>query len=437
MILSRSNLESGKKGFSSNLHLFLLVNRETILSSIDLSKEPIRRLKIKNTEVIILGTAHISANSVDAVKEIIKTEKPDKVCVELCQSRLIAIKDPEHWKKLDIFKVFKERKMYLLLASLILSSFQKKLGKGEVKPGDEMRAAIDDGEKCGANIVPIDREVQTTLKRSWGNVSLFSKMYLFSALLSSLLVKEDVSAEKIEEMKSEDALKDLFSQLPPRYDQIKSVIIDERDIYLAENIRRQAVDGNSKKIFAVVGAGHLEGIMKFIETENDISKLDEIPKPRLSDKIQLAVLPLIILGIMVMTFIFSGVPAGTELLMSWIIIKGSLSALGAAIALANPISIVLAFIVAPIGNFNPILKPGWVAALVEIWFKKPLVEDFEKIADDSDHFTGFWKNRVLKIFLVLILPQIGSSIGTFLVTYKGAKELFGMLFNSIKVFFGL
>jgi pheromone shutdown protein TraB len=166
---------------------------------------------------------------------------------------MTSIQDAEHWKKLDIFKVFKERKMYLLLASLILSSFQKKLGKGEIKPGDELKAAIDEGNKIGAKVVPVDREIQITLKRSWGNVGFFSKMYLLSALITSLLVKEEVSPEKIEELKSDDALKDLFSQLPPRYNSIKEVIIDERDKYLAENIRRQAKD--SKKIFAVVGAG--------------------------------------------------------------------------------------------------------------------------------------------------------------------------------------
>lgn len=384
------------------------------------AKEPIRKINLFNSEIIILGTAHISANSVKAVEQIILEEKPDTVCVELCQSRMVSIKDPEHWKKLDVFKVFKERKMYLLLASLILSSFQKKLGKGEIKPGDEMRAAIREAEKINSKVVPIDREVQTTLKRSWGNVGFFSKMFLSSTLLASLLVKEEISEDKIEELKSDDALKDLFSKLPPRYNQIKEVIIDERDIYLAESIRRAAKD--SKKILAVVGAGHLEGIMKNIETDHDLTPLDEIPEAKWTNNLGLYILPLFILSLMAYTFYASGFKAGTDLLLSWFLVKGTLSALGAAIALANPISIILAFLIAPIGNFNPILKPGWIAALVEIWIKKPLVEDFERIAEDSEHFTGYWKNRVLKIFLVLLLPQIGSSIGTFLVTWQGVKN---------------
>ncbi|MCE9500040.1 MAG: TraB/GumN family protein, partial [Leptospira sp.] len=191
--------------------------------------EPVRKLKIGKCNVTILGTAHISQKSVDEVERIIKKEKPDTICVELCDTRLGSMREPDHWKKLDIFKVFKQRKMYLLLSSLILSAFQKKLGQGEIKPGDEMRKAITLGEKSKARIVPVDREIQITLKRAWGKVGLYQKMNLFSLLLASLIVKEDVSAEQIEQMKSEDALKDLFGSLPKRYDYIKKVIIDERD----------------------------------------------------------------------------------------------------------------------------------------------------------------------------------------------------------------
>ncbi len=164
--------------------------------------------------------------------------------------------------------------------------------------------------------------------------------------------------------------------------------------------------------------------MKHINEDQTIDHLDIIPVAGIGSKLQIAILPIFILALMGATFYFSGFEAGTELVKEWIIVKGVCAAIGAIIALAHPISIILAFLAAPIGNFNPIIKPGWLAALTEIWMKKPLVEDFEKIADDSEHFTGFWKNRVLKIFLVLLLPQVGSSIGTFLVTWKGIKGLF-------------
>ncbi len=387
-----------------------------------LSKEPIRRVTLGECEVVILGTAHVSQASVDSVEALIEREKPDTVCVELCPSRVRSLKDLEYWKKLDIFTVFKERKMYLLLSSLILSSFQKKLGHGKIKPGDEMRKAIELAEKDNLKMVPVDREIQTTLKRAWGNVGFFSKSYLISALISSLLVKEEITEEKIEEMKSEDALKDIFSQLPGRFDQVKKVIIDERDEYLAEKIRQSAMDG-SKKLLAVVGAGHLEGIMKYINEERDIKELDVIPASTWKDTIMLFIVPLFLVGLAVYTFFTSGQEAGINLVVNWFVVKAFLSALGAVIALAHPLSILLAAIAAPFGNFNPIIKPGWLAALCESYLRKPLVEDFEKIAEDSEHIKGYWKNRVIRIFLVLLLPQIGSSIGTFVVTMKAMEGI--------------
>lgn len=386
------------------------------------SKEPIRQIKIGDCEVTILGTAHVSESSVNEVRRLSEELKPDTVCIELCETRMKSMKDPDVWKKQDIFKVFKERRMYLLLSSLILSSFQKKLGQGKIKPGDEMRAAMEEGEKLGAKVVPIDREVQTTLKRSWGNVGLFSKIYLSSALLTSLVVKEDVDQQKIEEMKTDDALKDIFSQLPSRFDEVKKVIIDERDIYLAENIRRNAK--GSKRLLAVVGAGHLNGIMQYIEKENDIEPLDRLPVQTLYQRYNWVLIPLAILGLGIFTYLRSGADAGKDLILSWIIVKSSLAALGALIALAHPVSILLAAVTAPIGNFNPIIKPGWLAALSDSWFRKPLVEDFERISEDSEHFTGYWKNRVIRIFLVLLLPQVGSTIGTYVVTWKAIQALF-------------
>jgi pheromone shutdown-related protein TraB len=333
-----------------------------------------------------------------------------------------SILDPDVWKKQDIFKVFKERKMYLLLSSLILSSFQKKLGKGDIKPGDELRKAITEGQRVGANVIPIDREVQITLKRSWGQVGFFSKTYLSSALLTSLLVKEEVTPEKIEEMKSEDALKDIFTNLPSRFNEVKKVIIDERDTYLAQNIRNAAK--NSKKLLAVVGAGHLQGIMENIHKDQDIASLDEIKQSKFWDKAKLFILPGFILSLFALIFYKFGALEGTKFVQNWVIVKGSLAALGAAIALAHPVSIVLAFLAAPIGNFNPIIKPGWLAALSESFLRKPLVEDFERIAEDSEHWKGYWKNRVIRTFLVLLLPQVGSSLGTFIVTSEAIKKLF-------------
>jgi pheromone shutdown-related protein TraB len=385
------------------------------------SKEPIREIHIGDCEVTILGTAHVSEESVKEVRRLSEELKPDTICVELCNSRVKSIQDPEYFKKLDVFKVFKERKMFLLLSSLILSSFQKKMGQGVVRPGDELRAGMEEGDRLSARVVPIDREIQTTLKRAWGTVGAFSKMYLLSALITSLFVKEDVSQEKIEEMKSEDVLNDLFSQIPSRYSAVKEVIIDERDRYLAQNIRNAAKD--SKKLLAVVGAGHLNGIMNHIEEDKDISALDQIPPKTTWDRVKVFLFPLIFGSIFTIGFIKGGRDVGADMIYSWVIFKSGLAALGAIIALAHPVSILLAAITAPFGNFNPVIKPGWIAALAESWLRKPKTEDFENIATDSEKFTGYWKNRVIRIFLVFMLPQLGSSIGTFIVMNEFSKIL--------------
>lgn len=402
--------------------ILMLMSSTKKNKNVILSNEPIREIQLGDCEVTILGTAHISEESVREVERLCKEIVPDTVCVELCNSRIRSIRDPEYFKKLDVFKVFKERKMFLLLSSLILSSFQKKMGQGKIRPGDELKAAIEAGETIGAKVIPIDREIQTTLKRAWGNVSAFSKMYLLSALVTSLFVKEDVSQEKIEEMKSEDVLSDLFSQIPSRYNPVKEVIIDERDIYLAQKIRQAS--HSSKKLLAVVGAGHLNGIMNHIEADESIESLDVIPKRSLWDRSKVFLIPMIFVSLFSFAFWKGGTKVGTDLIWSWIIVKSTLAGIGALIAWAHPISFLLAVITAPLGNFNPILKPGWVAALSESWFRKPTAEDFEHIATDSETFAGYWKNRVIRIFLVFMLPQLGSSIGTFLVTYQGFQSLF-------------
>jgi pheromone shutdown-related protein TraB len=377
------------------------------------SKEPIREVEIGGCQVTILGTAHVSEESVKEVRRLSELLEPDTICVELCESRVRSIRDPDYFKKLDVFKVFKERKMFLLLSSLILSSFQKKMGQGAIRPGDELRAGMEEGIRLNARVIPIDREIQTTLKRAWSRVSGFSRLYLLSALITSLFVKEDISEEKIEEMKTEDVLNDLFSQIPSRYRSVKNVIIDERDQFLAQKIRDSAKD--STKLLAIVGAGHLNGIMNHIGQDSNIEELNTIPPKSWWDRSKVFLFPVFFGSLFALGFWKGGRDVGEDLIWAWVIIKSSLAGVGALVALAHPISFLLAVITAPFGNFNPIVKPGWVAALAESWLRKPTAEDFENIATDSEHFTGYWKNRVIRIFLVFMLPQLGSSIGTFIV----------------------
>ncbi len=388
------------------------------------STEPFQTVTLGKTEVFILGTAHVSEKSIEEVERCVQELKPDVICVELCESRLKSIQDPHYLQKLDIFKVFKERKMWLLLSTLILSSFQKKLGMGKVKPGDELKKAVQLAKAKETKLVPIDREIQTTLKRAWGTVNFFSKYMLFSLLLTSLFTKEELSHEKIEELKSEDVLKDLFSQLPSRYDAIKRVIIDERDMYLAEKVRREAELLGKGKIFVVIGAGHLQGMVSSIHHKVELAPLDELPLKSPFAFLKWASFPIFFSALIGLTYYRQGSENAQDLVLSLLIVKSVLAGLGGVLALAHPISILLAAFFAPIGTFIPILKPGWIAGLSESWLRKPLVSDFERIAEDTEHWTGFWKNNVIRIFLVFLLPQFGSSLGTILITWKGVQFLF-------------
>jgi len=368
----------------------------------------------KKVKVIVLGTAHISRESVNDVKILIANEKPDVVCVELCQSRYQSITDKDRWKKLDIIQVIKERKLFLLMSSVILSIFQKKMGeKTDVKPGEEIITAIEIAEKQAIPFELIDRDIQVTLKRAWRETGYFSKMLILSELLASMFVSDKLEEEDIEKMKSEDMLNDLFKNLPKKFDSIKNIIITERDMYLSQKIRN-VIDKNSKikKLVAVVGAGHLQGIKEYFDKKIDLEEIEKVKeKSKVLGIIKFFLPILIIMGI---AYYFSDnkLDKALQNLLIWITIKASVSAFFALILLAHPLAILAAAVTAPISNFNPILKPGWVAALIEAKFRKPKVEDFEKIAEDSKSLKGFFKNKVIRIFSIFTLPQIGSSIGT-------------------------
>lgn len=369
-----------------------------------------------NSIIFILGTAHVSRQSVEDVQSLIEKEKPDLVCVELCQSRYDAHKDPDRWKKLDIVQVIKQKKVYLLMSSIILSAFQKKMGElTETNPGEEILTAIELAEDKNIPLELIDRDVQITLKRAWQGIGYFRKMFIVSELIASLIVKpEETTRDEIENLKKKDMLEDMFSNLPKRYNHVTKIIIEERDIYLAEKIKK-AVEKNpdARRVVAVVGAGHLPGIEKYIDEENDHTRLETLKKKSAFWGAVKFFLPIfIIMGLVYAFTDTSNTDAILNNLIAWIVIKASISGLFALIFLAHPLAILAAAATAPISNFNPVLKPGWVAALIEAKFHKPSVEDFENIADDSSSFKGFFKNKVIRIFNIFTFPQIGSSIAT-------------------------
>jgi len=373
---------------------------------------------IKNlgkTKVIVLGTAHISPESVRDVQVSFLKDKPDLVCVELCDARYKSIVDKNRWQKLDIVQVIKQKKMYLLMSNLILSSFQKKIGETtKVKPGEEILTGIALAQKNNIPFALVDRDVQITLRRAWQSTGYFSKVFLISELAASLIVSPETSAEQIEEMKSKDILEGLFENLPARYNKIKQILITERDKYLSQKIKDAVKEyPKSKTALAIVGAGHLAGIKKYLDKEIDIKPLEYVqPKSKFWAALKFFT-PIFI--IMFLFYFFSNTNSTEDILkniLAWTVIKSACAGFFTLVLWAHPLSILAAAATAPISNFNPVLKPGWVAALIEAKFHKPTVSDFENITEDTSHFKTFFKNKVIKIFGVFFLPQLGSSIGT-------------------------
>ena len=400
---------------------------------------PVVRMKLGGVQVQILGTAHVSRESVEDVESFFSSSvPPDGVAVELCQSRFDSIRDPDRWKNTDLAKVIREKKIGLLASSLILSSFQKKIGENTgVRPGEEMTTAIDLAEKKNIPVFLADRDIRTTLSRAWGRVGLWSKLWLTSTLLASLLVKEEIEADEIERMKKEDVLTDLFSQLPARYKSVKNVIIDERDHYLAEKIRRSAVEvkaSGGSSLLAVVGAGHLKGIQQVLENNSGVN-LEELDTK--VDRVKLSSIlfwgSVVVLGGAVSYFISQGgKDAAMESLAAWVMGRSIGAGAGAILARAHPYTILITMIAAPISIFIPGSRLWMFSALTEVGINKPRVEDFESIARDTEDaghlIRALYRNRVLHLFWVIFLVSFGLTLGNLVFWNTVLGGIFSRLF---------
>jgi pheromone shutdown protein TraB len=411
----------------------------------------IRRVKLGDRNVALVGTAHISSESIAEVEELIRAERPARICVELDSGRYKSMEEGQSWANLNIGKVLKEGKGFLLMANLALSGFQRRMGEGVgVKPGDEMLAATRVADELGIPYDFSDREVQLTLKRAWAKSGLWNKAKLIGSLFDSAFSKEELSEEDIEKLKDHNELEGMMSDLADYLPSVKEVLIDERDRYLASKIYEaakraefptqtcpsemaQASDesqgdrapgapepGERPAVIAVVGAGHLSGIEAWLEklekgdASPEVSELESLPRPSPWGKVAGWAIPVAIVGLIVLGFFKSGSQASLALLLRWVLFNGSLAALGSALCLAHPLTILLSFVAAPIATLNPFVGVGLFAGLSEAFLRKPRVTDFETLADDVTGLKGFYRNRVTHILLVFFLSSIGGMVGNFI-----------------------
>lgn len=397
-----------------------------------LEGQPIERVTRDGVEYVILGTAHVSRASVQAVEALLDREHFDAVAVELCASRAQGIRDPEAFKQMDLFQVIRQGKAGMVAASLVLGSFQKRLASQYgIEPGAEMKAAMDGAEARGIPVWLVDREVGTTLKRAWRSVGFFQRFGLMGGMLGSVFEREDIAEEDIEKLKQSDLLESAFSDFAKGSAPLYRALIAERDEFMAARLRengaRMDPGAPTRKVLVVIGAGHLKGMSaQLAEQHGDARNIaDELAvTPPASKWPKVIAVGLVLAIFAVIGYAFYRNPSlGKDALLDWVLLTGGLSALGALIAGAHPLSIVAAFVAGPIKPFRPGIPSGAISAMAEAWIRKPRVGDFERLRDDITHWTGWWKNRVARTLLNFFLVCIGTIAGEYIAGIHILKSL--------------
>ena len=370
----------------------------------------VHRLTLDSREIILIGTAHISRESADLVDRVITEEKPDVVCVELCKARFEAIQQKDKWQEMDIVKVIRENRTALLLSQLLMMSLQKKIAERfNINPGEDMLRAISRAEESGAEVVLADREIRVTLLRTWRMMGLWSKMKFLSDMILSLFIGENITEENIEELKQHDVLDLALKSIGEKLPELKTTLIDERDQFLACSIR----NSQGRKIVAVVGAGHIPGIIENIGKAIDIDEINTIPPRSFWARFFGWGFSAAIMSLFVAGFFYSGGRTSIHMMLSWSVITAICATIGAMMLLAHPFTILASALSAPIATLHPLIATGWVAGLTEATFRKPQVRDFLDLKDDITTVKGFFRNRITRILILVVVVNLTTSIGTF------------------------
>lgn len=381
--------------------------------------QPVARVTRDGIAYTLLGTAHVSRASVAAVRELMQTEKFDAVAVELCEARYRALCDPDSWRNLDLLHVIRQGKAGMVAANLALSAYQRRLAEQfGIEPGAEMKAAVDLANETKTPIWLIDRDVGITLRRAYRSVRLRDRLGIMSGLIASVFERGDIAEEDIEKLKQGDMLQSAFSEFAEQSEPLYRSLIGERDSYMTARLREEGSNGKAERVLVVIGAGHLAGIERELGTQRDdpaglVEVLKTPPPPAHWPKwLGIGVLAIIIAAI---AYAFTrGVGFGALALRDWILFTGCGAALGAALGGAHVLSIITAFVIAPLKPFRPLVPSGAFSAAVEMWLHRPRVADFETLRDDVLDWRGWWRNRVSRTLLVFLLTNFGMMIGEYL-----------------------
>lgn len=385
--------------------------------------DEVHRVTVGAREYVLLGTAHVSRGSVEAVRRVIAEERPDHVCVELDPQRYEVLEHKQKWEQLDLKEVIRKGQLAMLVVSLLLAAYQKRLGtRLGIEPGTELLEAVRAAKEAGIAFSLCDRDVRVTLRRAARAMGFFKKVWLLSYLLASVFAPEELSEEEIQRLKQQDVLSEVMAELAKFQPSIKRVLIDERDAYLAEKLRR----AEGRKIVAVVGAGHVQGMLEALEADQavDLAELDRVaPVSKLWHLVGWGI-PATIVGAIVWLGITQGAAVAGASTLTWFLATGIPAGIGTALALAHPLTILAGFVSAPFTTLSPLIGVGHVTALVQIWMCPPVVREFQTIAEDVGSLRRWWGNKLLRIFLAFVLPSLGGMLGMALGTVKIFSKLF-------------
>jgi pheromone shutdown-related protein TraB len=376
----------------------------------------------------VLGTAHVSKASVDAVNAAIASNQFDAIAVELDVNRHRAMTDANPMAKLDLFQIIREGKTGLFAANLAMAAYQRRLAEQlGVEPGAELKAAALGAKEKNLPLYLIDRDIGTTLKRAWYSLGFWGRSKLMAGLTSSLLINEKVEESEIEKLKEGDILESSFGEFAESTPQLYEKIIAERDRYMAAQLRDQTQADKPREVLAVIGAGHLKGLSDALANAPDhphttCETLNQLPTGSKIPWFTILLCVFVIAGF-AWGFYHGGAELGTKLVLQWILITGVMSAAGCILAGGHPLSVLSAFIAAPVTPLHPALSSGMVSAFVEAWIRKPTYNDFMNLRDDTSRWQGWWKNRVSRVFVNFTLTNIGTM---FSVWIAGANLIRGL-----------
>ncbi len=382
----------------------------------------VTRVEVDGREIILVGTAHISQESVETVQRVIEYEAPDTVCVELDSERLKTLTEEQNWEELDLIEVIKNRQLTFLMARLALMAFQKRMGSYTgVKPGAEMRAAVEQCRDQSAKLELVDRNVRATLLRAWRLTPFWRRTFVAVSLLAGIFDSGELDEEDLAELRQSPNITQILDELGEALPSVKTVLVDERDLYMAHKIR----NAPGERIVAIVGAAHVPGLLRHLagpDTPEAADAVEYIPPRSRVSRFLPWLIPAIVIAVFVFGFFFADPQEFQTAAIAWVLANGTFSAIGAIAALAHPLTIIAAFIAAPITSLNPTIGAGMVCAFVQTIFCAPRVLDMESIGEDITEWKGWWKNRLSRIFVVFFFTAMGSTIGTF-VAFGWLKNL--------------